>query len=159
MAIEIERKFTLKNNAWQQQVERSSRLRQGYLVSGLEPEQPSSVRVRISNDQASLNIKSVVLGCARHEFEYPIPLDEAEYLLDHLCKPHLIEKTRHIVLHAGHRWEIDIFTGLNQGLAIAEIELPSIDSEFQLPDWVDREVTDELRYYNIYLVEHPYSVW
>jgi adenylate cyclase len=159
MAIEIERKFTLKNTAWKSQVERSSRLRQGYLVSGMEPDQPSSVRVRIADNTGTLNIKSVTPGRSRHEFEYPIPLDEAEYLLEQLCKPHLIEKTRHIVMHGGRRWEIDIFSGLNQGLEMAEIELPSVDTEFDLPAWVGEEVTDDLRYYNIYLVARPYSQW
>jgi len=159
MAIEIERKFTLKKNSWRQQVERSSRIRQGYLVSGLEPDQPSSVRVRIADDKASLNIKSVVVGHARHEFEYPIPLTDAEYMLSTLCKPHLIEKTRYIVMYAGMRWEIDIFEGLNQGLEIAEIELPDTMTSFDIPDWADLDVTDDLRYYNIYLVEHPYTQW
>ena len=159
MAIEIERKFTLKNDTWRAQVESSQSIRQGYLVSGMEPNQPSSVRVRISGDKASLNIKSVVLGSARHEFEYPIPMADAQHLLDELCKPHLIEKTRHIVMHAGHRWEIDIFEGVNQGLQMAEIELTAPDAEFDLPDWAGDEVTDDQRYYNIYLVEKPYTMW
>lgn len=159
MAIEIERKFTLKNTAWQPLVETSSHIRQGYLVSGMEPEQLSSVRVRIADGKAHLNIKSVMLGRARHEFEYPIPLDEAEYLLSQLCKPHVIEKTRHIVLHGGHRWEIDIFEGINAGLEMAEIELPSVDTDFELPIWINSEVTEDLRYYNHYLVARPYSQW
>jgi len=159
MAIEIERKFTLKNHDWEQQVESSHKIRQGYLVSGLEPAQPSSVRVRISGDRASLNIKSVTLGVKRHEFEYTIALDDAEYMLAHLCKPYLVEKTRHIVMHNGNRWEIDIFEGQNAGLEMAELELPSIDARFELPAWVGDEVSDDLRYYNIYLVEHPYNSW
>jgi len=159
MAIEIEKKFTLKNDTWRSHIKHSSRIRQGYLVSGMEPEQPSSVRIRISDNKASLNIKSVVLGSARHEFEYSIPLDDAEYMLEQLCKPHLIEKTRHIVEHAGHRWEIDIFEGANQGLEMAEIELPSVDTDFELPGWAGEEVTDDLRYYNIYLVDKPYTLW
>lgn len=159
MAIEIERKFTLKNDSWRTQVQSSHSIRQGYLVSGMEPNQPSSVRVRVSNDKASLNIKSVVLGNARHEFEYSIPLDDANYLLDELCKPHLIEKTRHIVMYAGHRWEIDVFEGVNKGLEMAEIELPATDTVFELPGWAGDEVTDDLRYYNIYLVDKPYTLW
>ena len=159
MAIEIERKFTLKNSDWKNLVESSRRIRQGYLVSGLEPDQPSSVRVRISDKRASLNIKSVRLAIERHEFEYTIPLDEAEYLLEHLCKPHLVEKTRHIVMYGGHRWEIDIFEGINQGLEIAELELPSVDTVFDLPPWIGTEVSDDPRYYNIHLVEHPYCAW
>lgn len=159
MAIEIERKFTLKDDAWRAHIERSMTIRQGYLVSGMETDQPSSVRVRISGNKASLNIKSVVLGSARHEFEYSIPLDDAEYMLKQLCKPHLIEKTRHIVMYAGRRWEIDVFEGENRGLEIAELELPSVDSDFELPDWAGEEVTDDLRYYNIYLVDKPYVLW
>lgn len=159
MAIEIERKFTLKTDAWKSRIESSHKIRQGYLVSGLEADQPSSVRVRITGDRASLNIKSVTLGIARHEFEYAIPHQEATYMLDHLCKPHLIEKTRHIVVHAGFRWEIDIFEGINHGLEIAELELESTDAVFDKPPWVGVEVTDDLRYYNIHLVEHPYNEW
>ncbi len=159
MAIEIERKFTLKNNRWQQAVVKSQRLRQGYLVTGLEPAQPSSVRVRIADDQATLNIKSVTLGRARDEFEYNIPLVEAEHMLGQLCKPHIVEKIRHIVIFAQQRWEIDIFEAANQGLEIAEIELVSVDTEVELPDWVGLEVTDDVRYYNNYLVARPYSQW
>ena len=159
MAIEIERKFALKNRDWEKQVASSHKIRQGYLVSGLEPAQPASVRIRISDDRASLNIKSVTLGVERHEFEYTIPLDEADYMLAHLCKPHLIEKTRHIVMHAGNRWEIDIFEGQNTGLEMAELELPAVDAKFERPAWLGSEVSDDPRYYNIHLVEHPYNSW
>ena len=143
MAIEIERKFALKNRDWEKQVASSHKIRQGYLVSGLEPAQPASVRIRISDDRASLNIKSVTLGVERHE----------------LCKPHLIEKTRHIVMHAGNRWEIDIFEGQNTGLEMAELELPAVDAKFERPAWLGSEVSDDPRYYNIHLVEHPYNSW
>ena len=100
-----------------------------------------------------------MLGTARHEFEYSIPLHDAEFMLAQLCKPHLIEKTRHIVVHESHRWEIDIFEGDNLGLEMAEIELTSEDEAFVLPDWVDEEVTHDHRYYNIHLVEQPYCLW
>lgn len=159
MAIEIERKFTLRNKGWMAAVESSQRLRQGYLVTGLEPGQLSSVRVRIADQQASLNIKSVTTGRARDEFEYSIPLAEAEYMLAQLCLPHIVKKTRHIVQHHGQRWEVDIFEDLNQGLEIAEIELTSVDAQFERPDWIALEVTDDIRYYNHYLVAQPYSEW
>jgi adenylate cyclase len=159
MAIEIEHKFTLRNDSWKQSISSSKKIRQGYLVTGREPEQASSVRVRISDEHATLNIKSVVLGRARHEFEYSIPLEEARFMLNELCKPQLIEKTRHIVMHQSHRWEIDVFEGDNAGLTIAEIELATENEIFTSPDWVDCDVTDDLRYYNNYLAQHPYRNW
>lgn len=161
MGIEIERKFTLANDRWRTQVESSVRMAQGYL-NDMEAmrtgAQKASVRVRIAGDRAFLNLKSRELGHTRQEFDYPIPVADAEALLA-LCVGGRIEKTRHYVRHGGFLWEIDEFAGDNAGLQVAEIELPSADTAFPKPEWAGREVTDELRYYNLALADRPYSRW
>jgi adenylate cyclase len=137
------------------------RIAQGYLndMAALRNgTQNASVRVRIAGDLAYLNMKSRELGHTRQEFEYPIPVADAEALLK-LCVGGLIDKTRHYVTHAGFVWEVDVFDGENAGLTIAEIELPSADTPFEAPGWVGREVTNDLRYYNLALAERPYSQW
>lgn len=154
MAVEIERKFLLASEAWRAAVTHSERLAQGYLGG-----ERASVRVRIGGAQAFLNIKARVRGAARLEFEYPIPLADAEQLLGELCLPGRIEKIRHHVPHAGSLWEIDEFLGDNAGLVVAEIELDAVDAAFERPDWLGREVTDEARYYNVALAEHPFTHW
>ncbi|WP_022967822.1 CYTH domain-containing protein [Arenimonas oryziterrae] len=161
MGIEIERKFTVVDDRWRSEVENSVRMAQGYLndMAALrDGTQKASVRVRIAGDMAFLNMKSRELGHTRQEFDYPIPVHDAEALL-RLCVGGLIDKTRHYVRHAGFLWEIDVFEGENAGLTVAEIELPSADTEFARPDWAGREVTDELRYYNLALAERPYAQW
>ena len=167
MGVEIERKFLLKNDSWKSQVTKTLAIKQGYLQSGLEESQKSSVRIRISNEQANINIKSVDLIMVRQEFEYAIPLADAQQMLSTLCDDVVVEKTRYHVPYtshhashqASHLWEVDIFKGENDGLQMAEIELASIDESFELPDWIGEEVTNDERYYNIYLLKHPYSQW
>ena len=159
MAIEIERKFLLKNDDWKPLVTQTHVIRQGYLQSGLQASQKSSVRIRISNDRADINIKSLELTTIRQEFEYEIPLEDAEQMLSSLCEEPVIEKTRYHVPYASHLWEIDIFEGNNKGLQIAEIELEHIDETFELPEWIGKEVSDDERYYNIYLLNTPYMMW
>lgn len=159
MGIEIERKFLLKNENWKPLVTESLVIKQGYLQSGLDAAQKSSVRIRISNQQANINIKSVDLTMVRQEFEYAIPLADAQQMLNTLCDDVVIEKTRYHVPHASHLWEVDIFDGDNNGLQVAEIELASIDEAFERPDWIGEEVTDDERYYNISLLKHPFSRW
>ena len=161
MGIEIERKFLVKDAGWRSSVEMSARMMQGYLndmAAMRNGTQKASVRVRIAGESAFLNIKSRELGHTRQEFEYPIPVADAQDLFK-LCVGGLIDKTRHYVRHAGFLWEIDAFDGDNAGLVVAEIELPSADTTFDKPDWAGREVTDELRYYNLALAERPYSQW
>jgi adenylate cyclase len=155
MAKEIERKYLLRHDGWRKEASVSVRMRQGYLNS----QGPCSIRVRIEEDQAYLNIKSATLGISRLEFEYPLPVRDAEQILDELCLRPLIEKTRHLVLHAGHRWEIDVFEGENAGLIVAEIELNDPVEAFELPDWVEKEVSHDPRYYNVCLVKDPYKNW
>ena len=155
MAREIERKFLVDGDAWRAQAVRSIRMRQGYLSEGYA----RSIRVRIENDRAFINIKSSEDGIHRLEYEYEIPLADAEEILDRIALRPLIEKTRYLVRHAGFEWEIDVFEGDNRGLVIAEVELPSADTHVTLPEWVGMEVSDDLRYYNVSLQKHPYCTW
>lgn len=155
MGIEIERKFLVRDDRWRQQVERSARMRQGYLTSDAR----CSVRVRVAGEQGFLNIKSGTLGIRRSEYEYAIPLAEAEEILDALCEKPLLEKTRHYVRHGQHVWEIDEFAGDNAGLIVAEVELKHPDEPFARPDWVGEDVSHDIRYYNSRLVRHPYKTW
>jgi adenylate cyclase len=154
MGIEIERKFLLASDAWRAEVERSEAMDQGYLGG-----ERASVRVRIAGDAACLNIKSKQGGAARLEFEYPLPLADARQLLDELALPGRIAKRRHYVRHGGHLWEIDEFEGDNAGLVVAEIELGSEGEAFVHPPWLGAEVTEDLRYYNAALAQHPYCRW
>ncbi len=155
MAIEIEHKFLLANASWREHIQRSVIYRQGYLSA----QATSSIRVRISDEHAWLNLKSATIGTHRLEYEYEIPLTDAHEILDKLCKKPLIEKTRHFVIDDGNTWEIDEFDGENKGLIVAEIELSTIGQQFAKPDWLGVEVTDDLRYYNNNLAIHPYALW
>ena len=155
MAHEIERKFLVINDDWKAQIRNSAYYRQGYLAGN----DRSSIRVRIGDDRAWLNIKSATLGIRRTEYEYAIPLGDAEEMLASLCQGAVIEKWRHFVPYAGHLWEIDVFEGDNQGLVVAEIELDDEQQAFAKPTWLGDEVSDDPRYYNVCLVEHPYCDW
>jgi len=155
MATEIERKFLVRSEDWRQRSDTGQRMRQGYMNGGGQ----ASMRVRVQDDQAFLNIKSATLGVWRREYDYPIPLRDAEEILEHLCMRPLIEKTRYHVAHADHTWEVDVFEGDNAGLVVAEIELDSEDEAFERPPWVGAEVSHDPRYYNVCLVKHPYKEW
>lgn len=161
MGVEIERKFLLVSDAWRAEVSRSQRLVQGYLVSAAAVTSGaarSSVRVRIGGEQAWLNIKSSNLGAARDEYEYEVPLADAEAMLARLCDG-VVEKIRHYVAHANHEFEIDEFFGANDGLVVAELELDAVDEAYERPAWLGAEITHLPRYYNLNLIAHPYSVW
>ncbi len=155
MGREIERKYLVRDDSWRESAGAGERYRQGYL--SLEPGR--SVRIRQAGDKAFITIKGPSDGAGRDEFEYPIPFEDAGYLLKHLCVQPLIEKTRYIVEHSGWKWEVDTFEGENRGLIVAEIELPAADQQFDVPDWAGPEVTSDRRYYNARLVQHPYSTW
>jgi adenylate cyclase len=155
MPLEIERKFLVVGDAWRAQVARSTRMRQGYLAG---EGGRASVRIRVQRDAAWLNIKAAVIGSARAEYEYSIPLAEANEILDTLCVG-LIDKTRHYVDFGGTLWEIDEFEGDNAGLIVAEVELQEVDEAFERPDWLGVEVTDDRRYYNHALALQPYRNW
>ena len=155
MAIEIEHKFLLANDDWREQIIRSIKYRQGYLNS----QATCSIRIRISDDHAWLNIKSATIGTHRNEYEYEIPIPDANEIVQNLCRKPIIEKTRHFVIDDGNTWEIDEFDGDNLGLIVAEIELSEIGKPFSKPHWLGEEVTHDLRYYNNKLAIHPYSKW
>jgi adenylate cyclase len=154
MGIEIEKKFLLKGGEWKQ-LAVGIAYRQGYLNSVKE----RTVRVRTINDKGFLTIKGVSVGATRLEYEYEIPLEDAQALLDELCEKPLIEKNRYKVDFSGFIWEIDEFFGENDGLIVAEIELESEDQSFDKPQWVGEEVTGDTRYFNSNLIKNPYSQW
>ncbi|MFQ5469008.1 MAG: CYTH domain-containing protein [Gammaproteobacteria bacterium] len=155
MAIEIERKYKVPGNDWRQSVTKTEHYRQGYLAGC----KTSSVRVRITGDEAFLNIKSATLGVRRSEYDYPIPVSDAEEMLGNLCGDTIITKTRYFVPYQGMTWEIDVFDGKNDGLIVAEVELENEDQKFEIPSWIGEEVSDDPRYYNVCLVNHPYCEW
>lgn len=155
MGLEIERKFLVINDNWKEFAEASSHLKQGYLASAKN----ATIRVRIEDDIATVNIKGATVGITRHEYEYPIPLGDAKELMERLIAGSAIEKRRYKVTYAEHLWEIDVFTGENEGLVLAELELTSDTEEFDRPDWIGDEVSGEERYYNASLSIKPYSSW
>ena len=154
MAVEIERKF-LVNTIPTQQINRSKKVKQGYMVN----DEHQVVRVRSMDSDHFLTIKSNTRGLSRLEFEYQIPKEDAMDMFKHLCGPSIIEKTRHYIETPNHIWEVDEFHGKNKGLIVAEIELKSEDEQFDIPDWVDDEVSDDPRYYNMNLITNPYENW
>jgi len=155
MGKEMERKFLVNHNKWQDLTKpEGKQLRQGYILS--DPNK--TIRVRIADKQAWLTIKGISVGATRLEYEYEIPLEEAAELLDNFSENEL-EKTRHEITYAGKLWEIDVFSGDNDGLIVAEIELQAEDEQFDLPDWIAEEVTHEKKYYNSNLTKHPFKDW
>ncbi len=153
MPKEIERKFLVTNDHWRSAP--GKKYRQGYLSRA----EQRSVRVRTTPEKAFLTIKGMSTGITRLEFEYEIPMGEADELLDLMCLKPIIEKTRHRLEHDGMTWEIDEFHGDNDGLIVAEIELESEEQEFSRPDWVGEEVTGDSRYLNVNLIVNPYTSW
>ncbi len=154
MAHEIERKFLLANQDWRALVTGSFVLKQGYLSTTPK----STVRLRVKSDKAMLTVKSKNTGIRRSEFEYEIPIRDAEEMLQ-LCQTPLIEKTRYTITIGKHIWEIDEFSGANSGLLVAEIELDAEEESFEKPAWVGEEVSTDARYYNSNLVAHPFTQW
>ena len=154
MAVEIERKFLIDTNKLPT-LKNGYQIKQGYI----QTVDHTTVRVRIKDKDAFLTIKGKSEGATRLEFEYPIPLNDANEMLENLCNTSVIDKTRYLVKYEGHTWEVDIFEGENKGLVIAEIELKSEDEVFTLPDWVTKEVTNDIRYFNSNLIENPYLNW
>jgi adenylate cyclase len=155
MAMEIERKFLVRNDDWRAAVTRSKGICQGYL----DRNETLSTRIRVvDKSAATLTIKSSRAGLRRLEFEYAIPHEDAEQLLK-LRRGGLVVKTRHIVPWHGLTWEIDVFEGDNAGLVIAEIELDHETQKFKLPPWLGAEITGQPQYYNSTLSERPYCAW
>ena len=155
MATEIERKF-LVNGDFKGAVKTSERITQGYLCS--IPER--TVRVRIKGDKGFITIKGIgnASGASRYEWEKEIPVEEVNELLA-LCEPGVIDKTRYLVKSGKHTFEVDEFYGDNDGLTVAEVELSSEGEQFEKPEWLDEEVTGEVRYYNSMLMKAPFNTW
>ena len=154
MALEIERKYLIDLEKISP-LENGIRIKQGYLST----DKNAVVRVRVKNDKAYLTIKGSNSGIARLEFEYEIPLDEANEMLEKLCQKPVIDKTRYLITHENHTWEVDVFYGDNEGLVVAEVELSSEDEHINLPSWVKEEVSHDDRYFNSNLMKLPFKDW
>jgi adenylate cyclase len=155
MGIEIERKFLVDHDKWHQ-LEKpvGNTYKQGYILS----DEKRTVRIRVTDDEAYITLKGGTTGISRSEFEYTIPTDEGNQILEGFATSS-IQKVRYNIHFAGNLWEVDVFSGNNQGLIIAEIELDSEDQEFEKPDWVTEEVSDDYRYTNASLSISPYKSW
>ena len=155
MSQEIERKFLVKGE-YKSKAYEQSRIVQGYISSA----RGRTVRVRIRDGKGYLTIKgaSNVSGTSRYEWEKELSLRVAEELVN-LCVPGVIDKTRYLVRSGRHTFEVDEFYGENEGLVVAEVELASEDEAFEKPDFIGREVTGDVRYYNSQLMKRPYTTW
>jgi adenylate cyclase len=155
MSFEIERKFLVRGNDWQRLATRKVSLRQGYLAANGK----SSIRIRIKGDgSATLTVKSRPVDLRRLELEYDIPVLEAEALMQ-LRQGAIVEKVRHVIPWGDLVWEVDVFSGDNYGLVLAEIELRHERQPIELPPWVGAEITGQPQYYNSSLVQRPFSSW
>jgi adenylate cyclase len=154
MAVEIERKYLIDLTQIGT-LENGYRIRQGYITTNKD----AVVRVRVKNDKGYLTIKGSNIGVSRLEFEYEIPLVEANEMLDKLCQKPIIDKTRYLIDFEKHIWEIDIFYGDNEGLVIAEVELEDENEKIKLPLWIKEEVSGDIKYYNSNLMKYPYNQW
>jgi len=153
MGVEIERKFLVRDIRG---IDGSPGIayRQGYLST--DPDR--TVRIRRAGEHAYITVKGRSSGASRAEFEYEIPVADADAMLA-LCIPPLVEKVRHRVEHAGRIWEVDVFAGANEGLIVAEVELPDEDAIVDVPSWIGDEVTGDVRYFNANLIAHPFREW
>lgn len=154
MQKEIERKFLVVGDAWRS-LDEGVMIRQGYLNS----DKARTVRIRTVGDDAFMTVKGPTVGITRMEFEYPIPFDDCLAMLENLAETPVIEKKRYKIPMGNFIWEVDEFFGVNEGLIVAEIELPSEDTPFDKPDWIGEEVSGDPRYFNSSLVSHPYTTW
>ncbi|NQV37037.1 MAG: CYTH domain-containing protein [Candidatus Marinimicrobia bacterium] len=154
MGIEIERKFLVKGYDWRNGASKHM-IRQGFLST----DKHRVVRVRQIDQKGFLTVKGLTLQTTRQEYEYEIPLEDAQTMLDHLCEKPLIEKNRFELMASGHLWIIDEFLSENVGLIVAEVELKTENELVELPQWIDREISDDPRYFNSNLVKNPYKDW
>ena len=154
--IEIERKYLVKHDLWEMLTKPVGEYyRQGYIVN----EKAKTVRVRATENHGFITIKGQTDNPAvKPEYEYQIPKVEAIELLDGFTENN-VEKYRYKIDFEGKTWEIDVFLGANKGLIVAEIELNSVDENYEIPEWIDREVTHEAKYFNANLVEFPFLMW
>ncbi len=162
MGKEIERKYLVNKVAWQGCKAELSNTPQAlgikYCQGYLPTNDQTTVRLRIIGDRGYLTIKSKTVGNTRSEFEYFIPVEDAQEMLDTLCLKPLIEKIRYKINYGDLVWEVDEFLGDNAGLIIAEIELENEQQQVDLPNWIEREVNDQ-KYFNSSLAKYPYSQW
>ena len=154
MAKEIERKFLIDISGVES-IGSGSRIKQGYISTT----DNTAVRIRVSGTVAYLTLKGENQGATRPEFEYEIPIEDANEIIKELCSGPVIDKTRYLVEYGSHTWEIDVFHGDNDGLIVAEVELESETEEVDLPKWVINEVTGEVKYYNSSLLDNPFNKW
>lgn len=154
MALEIEHKFLVKSSAYRS-LAKPVLYRQGYLAVLSD----KIVRVRTAGTKAYITIKAKVSVLTRKEYEYEIPLADAETMLNEMCMGPLIEKYRYKIFYEGFVWEVDEFLGDNSGLVVAEIEVKSENQDFPIPLWVDTEVTGDPRYLNSNLSKKPFNTW
>jgi len=155
MGVEIERKFLVHKERWKRSEKGVKRFyQQGYML--IDPHK--TIRVRLAAEEGFITIKGQTVGATRLEYEYAIPEQEAKELLDNFCSS-VVAKYRYEVYVGDKLWEVDEFLEENEGLLLAEIELSSEQESFDLPDWIDKEVTGLKEYYNSYLSEHPYKSW
>lgn len=154
MKYEIERKYRVHTDDWRSAADNGTPYRQGYITTTGS----ATVRIRLAGDKAFVTIKgkpNAQAPLSRTEYEYEIPYAEGTEMLDTLCAPEQIEKTRYKVPHKGHIWEIDVFHGANEGLVLAEIELNSENEPFEPPNWLGEDVSLDPRYKNTALAVHP----
>jgi len=155
MATEIEHKYLVNTEMWKNIIpDKSVEIRQAYLLT--DPEK--TIRIRTKGKSGFMTIKGKTVGASRLEYEYEIPIADANELINQFCS-NLIEKKRHVVIHDGNTWEVDMFKGLNEGLIVAEIELTSEDQTYSKPNWVDKNVTHDPRYANSNLAINPFTTW
>jgi adenylate cyclase len=155
MGIEIERKFLVDHKLWNQLSKpKGVNFSQGYILK----QEAKTIRIRVTDEDGFITIKGKSVGFSRSEFEYTIPIGEAKQLLADFCEAVVI-KIRYRIDFEGKVWEVDVFSGENEGLIVAEIELDDAKEIFNKPGWVGQEVTDDVRYYNSNLSEHPFKKW
>ena len=155
MAVEIERKFLVKNDSWRSDIESQAQIMQGYLANGAK----ATVRIRVKGDAAYLTIKGATSGISRSEYEYRIPVEDAQEMLQELAVNSPIDKVRYRVRCGEHLWDLDLFAGENVGLVMAEVELGAEDEAFEMPAWAGEEVSSDRRYYNVNLAQNPFKRW
>lgn len=155
MGLEIERKFLVKLEHWPVSREHQQlHLRQAYLCD----DESKTIRVRTTGVEGFITIKGRARGISRLEYEYTIPLMEAQELINSFATA-VVEKIRHYVPYEGKLWEVDEFKGLNEGLWVAELELEQEDEAFAMPPWAGLEVTHDRRYLNSQLIKLPFQHW
>ena len=154
MAVEIERKFLVINDGYRVLAE-PVLYRQGYIST----DTGRVVRVRVKGDKANITVKGATVGYSRLEYEYEIPLEDAEIIFSEICRKPIIEKLRYKVMIGSLVWDVDEYKGVNKGLVTAEIELDNERQQFDVPDWIGEEISHDHKYANTSLVTNPYCNW